>query len=137
MPGPVAQISRLHGQYAVATVSSVTLLLRSWEVRYETKTVDVTAHGDDWEQMIVTTSSWRFRATCLAVPNTTTTLLSGLWNSTQPGLVTVSGYSGSVGGGNLVFSGTGYATSGTFSSPEGMVEQEIEITGTGVPTAGI
>lgn len=134
MPVPV---TRLHGQFALATISGVTLLLRTWEVRYETKTVDVTAHGDDWDQIIVTTSSWRFRATCLAVPVTTASLLASLWNTTQPGLVTVNAYSGAVGAGNLIFTGSGYPTSGTFSAPEGMAEQELEIVGVGAPTAGV
>lgn len=133
----MAIVNRQHGAFAMATVSGVTLLLRNWELRYETKTVDVTAHGDDWEQTIVTTSRWTFRATCLVTGATNTTLLSGLWNSTQPSLATVNAYTGAVGAGSLAFTGTGYATSGSLTSPEGMMESEIEITGTGVPTAGV
>src|SRR5947199_5907528 len=99
----MAVVNRQHGQFAVATNSGTSLFLKSWELRYETKTVDVTAHGDNFDQIIVTTTSWRFRATCLVTGLTTTTVLSDLWNNTQPSLATVNAYTGPVGAGNLVF----------------------------------
>lgn len=133
----MAQSTRLHGQFAKASIQGVTVDMFEWEVSYETKVVDTTAHGDYWEQPIGTVSRWRFRAKKYILGNVAATVLSDGWNSAAtPGVATIIAYSGGTGTA-VIFTGTGLPVRASISAPNTMVEAEIEFQGVGAPTVGV
>jgi hypothetical protein len=115
------------------------MLCFEWEVTFTQEFADSTAHGDFWDFPVPIKQMWTARAKgyFTAAGAATATYIYG--NSKQtgdPATVTFTGYS-TPGTTTKVFEGVGYASRGNFTSPQGMVTQEVEIRGYGAPTTGV
>lgn len=127
--------SRIHGRYAVATVSGMTLHLFDWEVNFTLETFDATAHGEDWKTMVAGDQSWVARARGYLTASNCY-LAAAATSSGTPTTVTFTGYADMNTGGTPIWAGAGFITRANLSVPMAMVTQEIEITGSGIPTGG-
>ena len=139
-------VSRLNGQFATAsfntavgTFTSIANLFE-WEVTITTELADVTAHGDYWKTNVVLRQSWTARArgyfTSGAVASYLAAWAQGTTDAyTDPVVTYFAGYNIASGQGapNIIFQGQGFVTRGNISVPMAMIEQEIEIEGTGSP----
>ena len=139
-------VSRLNGQFATASFNSgsgtftAIVNLFEWEVTIATELADVTAHGDYWKTNVVLRQSWTARArgyfTSGAVASYLAAWAVGSGGAyTDPAATYFTGYNVSSGQGapNIIFQGQGFVTRGNLSVPMAMVEQEIEIEGSGSP----
>ena len=144
VPGaPAALPGRLHGRYATALVYRgtppnevhIVLDLFDWEVSFEMETFDATAHGEYWKVHVQGDQSWRARARGYFRASQSPYLTAaGDRTPSDPLMVRFTGYDGVTQNNNTrVFQGDGFITRANFSAPMAMVEQELEITGSGVP----
>ena len=129
----------LAGVYATCTISGVgTLHLFDWELRFRQSLVDVTAHGDEWEQWKPLRQGWSLRARGYMTRSAAATDIyhgaGALDRSSSGDELTVNCYSDM--GTTVIFTGTAYAEDITLSVPNAMVEQEITVRGNAAPTAG-
>lgn len=131
--------SVLNGRYAEASIGGVLIaLLTNWKVKYSTKAIETTAHGDIWERNIAGRASWTFTAKGFVVPGSAAHYLNALWSSgAAPVAFTVAGFSGSVSGGTKIFEGSGIPVEGTIDAGMELAEQDWEIKGDGPPTVGV
>jgi hypothetical protein len=136
---PMAGSNRLHGRYALATVSGIaTLLCYEWEVNFTLETVDSTGHGDLWAYPVALRQGWtaRVRGYFTRSGAATATYIARAGDLTNdPLVVTFSGYS-TPGATTAVFVGDGLITRANFSAPMAMATQELEIIGVGPATTG-
>src|SRR5881227_216777 len=58
----MAGVTRLVGRYAKAKAGGTIANLFDWELTIEAEYEDVTAHGDEWEQVTPLKQRWTFRA---------------------------------------------------------------------------
>lgn len=138
MPGaaPAASADLLVGLYATCVVSGIgTLHLFDWELRFRQNLIDVSGHGDEWEQYVPHRQGFTLRArgymTRSGAANTTY-YGGGALSATAPGAEqTVNCYSDFTQ--TLIFTGTCYAEDISFSAPNAMVEQEITLRGNAAP----
>src|SRR6266536_4075757 len=125
-------LSTLVGRFAVATAGSGIANLFDWELTVEADYEDVTAHGDEWEQVTPLKQRWTFRAKGYVTVSATSYLAA--FNKTgPPATVTVTAYSGSASS-TVIFTAIGYPTRGNFSAPMALAEQEFEFRGAGAPS---
>lgn len=110
------------GSNAVAEV-------RSFEVVQTADVVEDTVMGDSWKTNKATQKSWSGSISCLADHTDTTGQVVFSVGST----VTFNGYPSTDASGGLEIVGSAIVTNRTIStSHDGMVEMDLEITGTGV-----
>lgn len=133
MPFPGALPGRLHGRYATATVSGLTLVLFEWSVTIDTDYFDATAHGEFWRVQVPGDQSWSARARGYFVTGSQYFVANKI--SGDPPSLTFTGYR-DVTPANVVFAGTCFPKRVDFSAPMAMVVQEIELIGTGAPSSG-
>ena len=136
----------LVGRFAEAAIDLTTsdghtlvlvALLFDWRVVYTGKTVDLTAHGDTWDYIVPLPSGWTFTAKGYIVPASAATYPQKLFKaSTLPPYIWVSGYSGSVATGTIIFKGQGLPVKGQITASMELAEQEFEIRGHGAPSIG-
>lgn len=134
-PGAFAP-SRVHGRYATATVGAVTLHLFDYEITFSMETFDATAHGEWWKVMVQGDQSWTMRCRGYFTVAGGTYLATAGVSGADPAAVTVNAY-GTMTIGSPIWTATGFITRANFSAPMAMVVQEMEITGSGTPSAGI
>lgn len=128
--------SRVHGRYATATVSGVTLHLFDYEITFDMETFDATAHGEYWKTRVQGDQSWTMRCRGYFTSGTATYLAAAGVSNGDPPLVTVNAY-GTMAISGPIWTGAGYITRANLSVPMAMVVQEMEIQGSGAPSAGI
>jgi hypothetical protein len=144
----VAQRSVLVGRYAECAVDlgsglTVVVLCTDWKVKYSTKAIETTAHGDIWERNIAGRASWTFTAKGWIVPGSAAHYPNNFWSSgAAPLPFKVAGYSGGAPGGAMslgtkIFEGTGVPVEGTLDVGMELAVQDWEIKGDGPPTAGV
>jgi hypothetical protein len=139
-PGVATPANRLNGRYGIATVAGFTLTLVDWEVEIRTEFVDATAHGDIWDIPVPLKYLWTARLRGFYHVGDATYLHAAysaqITGSPPPDIGTVSfiGYRDDVPT-NIVFSGSGYVVRSHWSSPQAMVEQELELRGVGIPAS--
>lgn len=131
----------LVGVYASVDITGVgTLHCFDWELRFRQQLVDVSGHGDEWEQWKPVRQGWTLRARgylTRSTPAADTYYGSGALDRSSPGAeVTANCYSDYDTGQTPIFTGTAYAEDVSLSAPNTMVEQEITIRGNATPTAG-
>lgn len=138
VPGaPAALSGRRHGRYATAEVAGVVLHLFDWEVTVEMETFDATAHGEYWRVHVQGDQSWRARARGYFKPSDAS-YLAARSSSVDPLVTVFTGYSGmETTTDKIVWQGACFITRANFSVPMAMIEQEIELVGTGQPLAGL
>lgn len=129
----------LVGVYALATISGITVLhLFDWEIRIRQSVVEVTAHGDEWEQWIPLRQGWTGRARgymTRAAAASATYHGGGAFDLSSSGdELTFIGYSDF--GDTVIFQGACFAEEVTLSVPNAMVEQEITLRGSVAATTG-
>ena len=128
----MALVTRLNGRYAVATAGGSIANLFDWELSIEADYEDVTAHGDEWEQVVPLKQRWTFRAKGYITVGGTTYLAA--FNKTgAPATVTVVAYTGDLSS-TVAFTAIGYPTRGNLSAPMDMATQEFEFRGAGAPS---
>lgn len=135
MGPPGALPGRLHGRYATATVAGVTLVLFEWEVNFTLETFDATAHGEYWKVMVPGDQSWVARARGYFTASSGTYLAGAAVAAGDPTAVAFTGYRDHTST-TAIWTGNGFITRANFSAPMAMVVQEMEIQGTGAPSAG-
>lgn len=128
----------IHGVYALCTLSNIgTLHLFDFEIKVTQKLIEVTAHGDEWEQWIPLRQGWtgRARGYLSRAAAATATYIGGAAKiSASPAAGTFIGYSDF--GTTIIFQGEIYAEDITLQFPNAMVEQEITFRGSMAPTTG-
>lgn len=137
VPGAAgASPQKVHGRYATATLGSVVLHLFDWSVIYEVETFDATAHGEIWKTFVVGDQSWTARASGYFKASDAS-YLAAAKAAADPTAVLFTGYkSMSPVNAQRVWAGNCIIIRGTFNVPMGMVTQEFELQGTGVPAFG-
>jgi hypothetical protein len=134
-PGAFAP-NRVHGRYATATVGALTLHLFEYEISFTMETFDATAHGEWWKVMVQGDQSWTMRCRGYFTTAGGTYLAVAGVSAADPPAVTVNGY-GTMTAAAPIWTASGFITRANFSAPMAMVVQELEITGSGTPSAGI
>jgi hypothetical protein len=131
--------SRVHGRYATATVGGVTLHLFDYEITFNMETFDATAHGEWWKVMVQGDQSWTMRCRGYFTSGTATYLAAAGVSGADPTAVTVNAYGTMDTDGTPapIWTAAGFITRANFAAPMAMVVQEMEITGSGTPSAGI
>ena len=129
----------LAGVYAQCTIDKITTLhLFDWELRFRQNLIDVSGHGDEWEQWKPGRSGWTLRARGYLSRSGAATVTyygGGALDQSSPGdEITVNCYSDM--GTTVIFTGTCYAEDISLSAPNAMVEQEITVRGNAAPSAG-
>lgn len=139
----------LAGVYGQATLSGITVLhLFDWSIKVTQTLIEVTAHGDEWEQWIPLRQGFTGRARgylSRAADITSATKRSYLGGTNTsagplrlgaPGSeMTFIGYSDF--GTTVLFQGLCFAEDITIEVPNAMATQEINFRGSVAPTAGI
>lgn len=129
----------LVGDYAAATVGTLTFNIFEWRVEMRATTVNTRGHGQYWARPITVERSWTFTGRGYITAGSTAHAANlGFANDTTAVAdISVVGYSGTVAG-TVIFTGTGQMTRGTIDCPDGaMAVQDIEIEGYGTPTVGV
>jgi hypothetical protein len=139
-PGPPGVgTAFLVGDYAAATVGTLTFNIFEWRVEMRATTVNTRAHGQYWARPITVERSWTFTGrgyitagSAAHAPN-----LGFANDTTAVADIAVVGYSGTIAD-TVIFQGTGQMVRGTLDCPDGaMAVQDIEIEGYGTPTIGV
>lgn len=138
MPFPGAgELTRLNGRYAVCTVAGLTLTAFEWELEVSTEFVDGTGHGDIWDVPVPLKYLWtaRVRGYYDTANNPYTHLYNGQIVATPPDITAIAfiAYKDDTPT-TAVFTGNGFVTRARWNVPQAMVEQELELRGTGIPT---
>lgn len=146
-PFPTAgELTRLNGRYAVcsfvggAGVGAITLTAFDWEMEINTEFVDGTGHGDIWDVPIPLKYMWTARVRgyydTSNTPYMHTYTLQAPASGVPPDILsgTFSAYKDDVPT-TLVFSGACFVVRARWNVPHAMLEQELELRGTGTPTA--
>jgi hypothetical protein len=139
MPFPGAgELTRLNGRYAVCTVAGLTLTAFEWEVEVNTEFVDGTGHGDIWDVPVPLKYSWtgRVRGYYDTANNPYMHLYNGqITGSPPPDIAAIAfvGYKDDTPT-TAIFTANGFVVRSRWNVPQAMVEQELEIRGTGIPT---
>src|ERR1051326_512484 len=130
----------LHGVYGLCTVSGITLLhLFEWRVRVSQKLLEVTAHGDEWEQWVQLRQGWTGMAKGYLTRSATATYINGAAKLSAIGpAMTFTGYSdmGESTGAHKIIVGEILYEDITIEVPNAMVTQEITFRGSVAPTGG-
>jgi len=132
----------LIGRYAECSIGGVVLVfLFDWEINITSELTNLTACGDRWRVFVPIDSEWNARARGYIAPSAGTSYISGAYTSLAATggaaqLLTFAGYT-AVTGGQQIWAGTCYITSGRLAAPMGLFEQEISLRGTANPTAGV
>lgn len=136
-PSAVAPRSAVVGRYAECSIGGVVLvLLFDWEVTVNFDYADTTAHGDLWKQKVFLDGDWTARARGYVVPGSTTQYINSGISSGSPATLTFAGWSSATGGTKL-WEGACKLSRGRITASMAMMEQEIELVSSGVPSAGI
>lgn len=143
-PFPTAgELTRKNGRYAVCTfvggagVGAITLTAFDWEVEITTEFVDGTGHGDIWDVPVPLKYQWTGRARGyfdtssnpymhaynLQTGATPPDILTGTFTAYQDDVPTT-----------VVFAAPCFVVRARWNVPHAMLEQELELRGTGVPT---
>lgn len=137
IPLPTAATTRLNGRYAVCTVGGLTLTAHSWEIEITTEFVDGTGHGDIWDVPVPLKYMWTGRVR--GFYDTANNPYMHLYNpqisgSPPPDITsfTFTAYKDAVPT-TAVFAGSGFVVRARWDVPQAMVEQELEVRGTGTP----
>ncbi len=126
----------VHGRYATCTVGGSTVHLFDYEIQWEMDTFDATAHGEIWKTFVAGDQSWTARAQGYYVASDAVYLAQAK-TAADPTAVLFTAYkSVFVTAAQRIWAGNVLITRGRFSAPMGMVTQEFELQGTGVPTIG-
>lgn len=131
----MAQKQTAIGRYAQCKIGGfVVAECFDWELTLEADHEDVTAHGDEWTVLAPLSQSWTFRARGY-IPLNTGTYANGVFNASgSPASLSVIAYTEPATSGTIRFQGTGYPTRFNLSVPMELIEQEIEVRGSGAPT---
>jgi hypothetical protein len=136
-PFPGAGVSRLNGRYAVCTVANLTLTAFEWEVEVTTEFVDGTGHGDIWDVPVPLKYAWtgRVRGYYSTANNPYMHLYNGQIAAPPPPDITAIAFTGYKDDTptTAVFAGNGFVVRARWNVPNAMLEQELEIRGTGIP----
>ena len=127
----MAVANRLRGRYAQASAGGAIANLFDWELTIEADYEDVTAHGDEWEQVVPLKQRWTFRARGY-ITTAGTTYLAAFNTAGAPAAVSIIAYTDN--GTTARFTAQGYPTRGSITAPMTMVEQSFEFRGAGAPT---
>jgi hypothetical protein len=139
MPFPTAgELTRLNGRYALCTHAGLTLTAFDWELEVSTEFVDATGHGDIWDVPVPLKYSWtaRVRGYYDTSNSPYMHLYNGQITGAPPPDITAASfvaYKDDVPT-TAVFTGLGLVVRARWSVPNALVEQELELRGTGVPT---
>jgi len=143
-PFPTAgtAVNRLVGRYAIVTMGSLVLTCFEWEIEIRADFVDGTAHGDPWDVPVPLKYEWTGRARGYYHIGDATYLAAyaaQISGTPPPDLaaITFTGYRTFDGttAANPIFTASGFVTRSRWLAPEAMAEQEIEMRGTGLPSA--
>src|SRR5690348_8793367 len=133
-----ASINRLNGRYALCAVGNTTAVLNltEWQVQIRTEFVDGTGFGDFWDVPVPIKYLWTARARgffsslssylqayALAQSGTSDVIAATFIGYVDDSLST------------KIFQATGFVERASFTAPQAMAEQEIELRGTGNPSA--
>lgn len=135
-PG-AGESTRLNGRYAICTGGIATLTAFDWEMEIMTEFVDGTGHGDIWDVPVPLKYSWTARVQGYYDTSNNPYMhnYGGQIVGAPPpdlGTTTFTAYKddqSSV----PVFVGAGIVVRARWSVPLAMVEQELELRGSGVP----
>lgn len=139
----------LAGVYATCTLAGITVLhLFDWSIKVTQTLIEVTAHGDEWEQWVPLRQGFTGRARgylsrSAAIASGTTRSYLGGTNTTTSALrlgspgaeMSFVGYSDF--GSTVLFTGNCFAEDITIEVPNAMATQEINFRGSVAPTVGI
>jgi hypothetical protein len=130
----MAQKTTAIGRYAEAKIAGVVIAqCFDWELTLDAEHEDVTAHGDEWTTLAPLRQDWTFRARAYILVNTGT-FAAGVFNvGAAPTALTIVCYTEPAASGVIRFQGSGYPTGFTLAAPMELVEQTIEVRGTGAP----
>jgi hypothetical protein len=130
----MAQKTTAIGRYAQCKIAGVVVAeCFDWELTMDAEHEDVTAHGDEWTVLAPLSQGWTFRARGY-IPLNTATFASGVFNvGAAPTALLIVAYTEPAVSGAIRFQGTGYPTRFNLSAPMELIEQEIEVRGTGAP----
>lgn len=137
----------LHGVYGLCIMTGITILhLFDWQVTVTQKLLDVTAHGDEWEQWIQLRQGWTGRAKGYLTRSGVNHYIAGAAKLSGVGPpLTFTGYSdmGEIHGASPGPAGVRIIIAGeilyeelTIQVPNAMVTQEITFRGSVAPTGG-
>jgi len=137
-PVPGAATTRKVGHYAVCTLAGMTLTAFEWSLEIRTDFVDGTGHGDIWDVPVPLKYSWtaRVRGYFDTANNPYTHLYNAQASGSPPPDITAINfiaYKDDIPS-SIVFQGAGFVTRASWTVPDSMLEQEVEMRGTGTPT---
>lgn len=141
IPLPTAgEVTRRAGRYAVCTIAGLVLTAHEWELEIRTDFVDGTGHGDIWDIPVPLKYSWtaRVRGRFDTANNPYMHLYNGQITGSPPPDITAIAFNayGSTTIASPVFTGNGFVVRASWQAPnDAMLEQEVEMRGTGTPSA--
>jgi hypothetical protein len=132
-----SSVNRFSGRYCICQLgnTNAVLQLTDWRVQVRTEFVDGTGFGDFWDVPVPIKYLWTARAgglfggglSYLEAYHVAQTGTSDILSATFIGFA-------DTGSSVPIFRGTGFTELAAFRAPQSMVEQEIEIRGTGAPS---
>ncbi len=97
---------------------------------------EASAWGDDWDVNLPNRGNWKMTAKKYATVGNIADFISAAANqasSAEP--VRVKLYREAGQPATLVFDGTGYVSQASISLPKGLIDEELQVTGTGAPNS--